>query len=518
MDARPSTSDASHTPDAQPDRREATQGATQNSGYGGERKDTGAPTTARSALRGLPSTDRVTRHLRERFATHGTAAPTDLLLTWAARTALVEARTAIASGGSAPDIETITARAEALMGARTRPRLRPVINATGVIINTNLGRSPLSAEALVAVEDIARGYSNLEYDLVAGERGSRQTPVREILREVLGVDDALVVNNNAAAVLVVLTALAAGREVILSRGEMVEIGGGFRVPDVMRQSGARLVEVGTTNRTRVDDYRAAITPETALLLAVHPSNFRLIGFTETPPLAELAELAHEHGLPLMHDLGSGALVATEIWGIEHELTPAESLAAGCDVVCFSGDKLLGGPQAGIIVGRASVLARIAHHPLMRAIRIDKMTLAALEATLRSYRDGTHTQTIPTLRMLATPLSDLRARAEAWAAALRAEGIAATATEGESAVGGGTLPGEKLPTVLCAIGPFGAETRGSAQDKVADIAMVAARLRTGDPAVLARVLRDRILLDPRTVAPEEDAPLLAALRTALGVSS
>ncbi len=457
------------------------------------------------------------------------ALPPGERITEAARAVLSEARAALlrdegARDGddAAPTLVGLTHRALARLRADAQPILRPVINATGVIVNTNLGRSPLSAEAISSVVAVARSYSNLEYNLGAGERGSRQTPMRALLRELTGAEDALVVNNNAAATLVVLAALTAGREVIVSRGELVEIGGGFRVPDVMRQSGARLVEVGTTNRTRVADYAAAITPEAAALLSVHPSNFRVVGFTEAPALADLAELAHAHSLPLLHDLGSGALTATETHGLAHEPTVRESVAAGADVVCFSGDKLLGGPQAGMIVGRAALLAQIARHPLMRAVRIDKLTLAALETTLRQWRDGQAASAIPIWRMISTPLADLRARAERWATAIRAWDdaaiddakrlrVAVEVVAGESTVGGGSLPGETLPTWLCAL-----RVRESDVD-APEIGELARRLRVVAPPaapIVARVSRDHLLLDPRTVPPEQDEALLATVRLAL----
>ena len=298
----------------------------------------------RAALRALPSVDELARQAVE---DDGTRAATVA----AARAVLAEARAALRRAGTPQERDMLVERVRARVRREERPHLGVVINATGVLLNTNLGRAPLSEAALAALRTVAEGYSNLEYDLEAGTRGSRQAHVRALIAELVGAEDALVVNNNAAAVLLALSALAAGREVILSRGELVEIGGGFRVPDVLRQSGARLVEVGTTNRTRVADYAAALGAETALLLSVHPSNFRVVGFTEAPPLAELAALAARHGLPLVHDLGSGCLLPTEKWGLAHEPTPRESITAGVDLVSFSGDKLLGGPQAGLLAGR-----------------------------------------------------------------------------------------------------------------------------------------------------------------------
>lgn len=458
-----------------------------------------------ASLRLLPSVDALVRAFAAR-ADEGETTPTAEAVTQAAREVIGAARAAVQSGATPPAHDDLLARLRERLETADRPHLKRVINATGVVINTNLGRAPLSEAAARALAEVARGYSNLEYDLEAGTRGSRQAHVRDLLRELTGAEAALAVNNNAAAVLVALAALAAGREVIVSRGELVEIGGGFRVPDVMRQSGARLVEVGTTNRTRARDYAEAITTETALLLAVHPSNFRVVGFTETPPLAALAALARERGIALMYDLGSGSLGDTARWGLAHEPTPQESIAAGADVVCFSGDKLLGGPQAGLLAGRAALLERIERHPLMRAMRIDKLTLAALEATLRQHARGVAEREVPVWRALAAPLAELRRRAEAWAEALRAHGLPAAAVAGESTIGGGSLPGETLPTVLCAIHLSDA---GAAMDAGA----LAARLRLGEPAVVARVYRDQLLLDPRTVQPSEDEKLVSAVLAA-----
>src|SRR6266513_712128 len=347
----------------------------------------------------------------------------------AIRAALAQARLDIFNGSTCPSSEQLLAAAEQTLQQVMQPHLRSVINATGVIINTNLGRSPLSQEALQAVQQVAGGYSNLEYDVEAGKRGSRHTHVTALLRELTGAEAALVTNNNAAAVLLALSTLAMGREVIISRGQLVEIGGGFRVPDVMRQSGCRLVEVGTTNRTRLSDYEAAITERTALLLTVHPSNFQIVGFTESTSVEAMAELAHQHGLSLMDDLGSGCLLASERYGLGHEPMPQESIAAGADVVCFSGDKLLGGPQAGILVGKAAVLQRISKHPLMRAMRIDKMTLAALEATLRHYQREEAETHIPIWRMIAASRASISGRAASWVSKLQMHGIPARMQRG-----------------------------------------------------------------------------------------
>lgn len=470
-------------------------------------------TSLAGALRALPSVDALAQTVQLRLESSTSRMPSAARLTQVARDVLAQARSALRRGDPvATDLETLASQGIARLSADTIPAPTPVINGTGVIINTNLGRATLSHAAIEAVAAVASGYSALEFDLDHGTRGSRQQPVRALLRDLLGAEDALVVNNNAAAMLVVLSALATQCEVIISRGELVEIGGGFRIPDVLRQSGAHLIEVGTTNRTRPDDFASAITAETALLLSVHPSNYRIVGFTATPPLAELARIAHEHGLPLVHDLGSGALLRTERWGLAHEPMPMESLAAGADLICISGDKLLGGPQAGILAGKAELIARIEHHPLMRAIRIDKMTLAALVATLRSYRDGAAETEIPVWRMIASPVESLKVRADSWASELRGHKVNAQVVRGNSTVGGGSLPGETLPTWHCAILP--PDTENGVTDTSGDAASaLATRLRIGKPPVVARVLRDRVLLDPRTVLPEQDATLIHALRNA-----
>jgi L-seryl-tRNA(Ser) seleniumtransferase len=462
-----------------------------------------SPATGQAAMRGLPSVEEARGALEARRAETGAPAIPHAALVRAIRGVLQTAREGIRAGAPAPSREALLAQMLSAVTLQEQPRLRRVINATGVIINTNLGRSPLSQRAIAQVNAIAQGYSNLEFDLEAGERGSRQAHTRAALRDLTGAEDALVVNNNAAATLIALAALAAGREVIIARGELVEIGGGFRVPDVMAQSGARLVEVGTTNRVRLADYAAAITPETALLLVVHPSNFRIIGFTESPALAALATLAHERSLPLMHDLGSGAVALTERWGLGHEPTIAESVRAGADIICFSGDKLLGGPQAGVMIGRRETLARIERHPLMRAMRIDKLTLAAFEATLRAYADDTFVEELPVWRAIAQSRERIGERAERLVARLQQAGIAAEVIAGESTVGGGSLPGETLPTLLCALPARSAEPRP-------DAAALAAALRQGEPPIVARVLRDQTLCDLRTVEASDDDALFAGL--------
>lgn len=451
----------------------------------------------REELRKLPSVDR----LLQEEAIQGFAKGYGRDLTVEAiRQALNLARQDIAAGQSCPSIGTLVEMTRINLEARCRPTLRPVINATGVIIHTNLGRAPLSAEARVAMELAARGYSNLEYDLEAGERGSRYVHAEELLCRLTGAEAALVVNNNAAAVLLILTALAKGKEVIISRGHLVEIGGGFRMPEVMRQSGARLVEVGTTNRTYIHDYEEAITEETALLMRVHRSNFRLTGFVHEPTLGELVELGAKRGLPVIDDLGSGALLDTSAYGLAHEPTLQESVAQGVALVSVSGDKLLGGPQAGVIVGKGDLIATLKRHPLTRALRVDKTTLAGLQATLLHYLKGEAEEKVPVWRMIAMPIEAIEKRAKAWAERLVEAGITARVVDGHSTVGGGSLPGETLPTRLVAI-------------QVNSPVELARRMRTGDPPVIGRIEDDRFLLDPRTVLPEEDDVLIEAIKIA-----
>jgi L-seryl-tRNA(Ser) seleniumtransferase len=384
-----------------------------------------------------------------------------------------------------------------------RPSLVRVLNATGVVVHTNLGRAPLSPVAAARVAEIASSYSNLEYDLAAGERGDREAHAEARLRELLGAEGTVVVNNCAAAVLLALNTLADGREVLVSRGELVEIGGSFRIPEILRKSGGRLREVGTTNRTRLSDYRAAIGPETAAILRVHPSNFQIVGFTEAPDLAELAELARSAGLPLVEDLGSGLLEPLPE-PAHAEPTVAGSLRAGADLVTFSGDKLLGGPQAGLVAGRRGHVEAMRRNPLYRALRVDKMTLAALDAVLLDYEANAAVARVPVRRMLALGAEAVRARARALAAALAngAPSLAIAVQDGESAVGGGAVPAVGLPTALLAL------THSSAGPD-----RLAAALRAGEPPVIVRVAEDRVLVDLRTVEPADEPALLLALRSA-----
>ncbi len=414
----------------------------------------------------------------------------------AIRQTLDRVREEARAGNPIPSPEALVVRIAQHLQDHLAPTLRPVINATGVIIHTNLGRAPLSAAARAAMDAVARGYSNLEYDLPAGRRGHRTVHAEQLLRELTGAEAALVVNNNAGAVLLALTVMARGWGVLISRGQLIEIGGGFRIPEVMAQSGARLVEVGTTNRTHLQDYEQALAeePDIALILYAHTSNFRIVGFTATVELPELVELGESYYIPVMADLGSGALLDTAAFGLAHEPTVQESVAAGAAVVCFSGDKLLGGPQAGIIVGKAEWVEPMKRHPLARALRADKLCLAGLQATLMHYLRDEATTHIPVWRMIAAPVEELERRARRWQRALRRAGIRAEVVEGRSTVGGGSLPGETLPTRLLAL-------------PVPDPDRTAAALRRGDPPVVARIEEDRLVLDPRTVLPEEEDALL-----------
>ncbi len=437
----------------------------------------GARTRTRSSLSGvelrdLPSVDELARGVDDPLAVD------------AARAVLDRAREEIRAGAEPGDLSE---RVREELRAAREASLRRVLNATGVIVHTNLGRAPLAAEALDQVVEAARGYSNLELDLREGTRGSRQDHVAAILRRLTGAEAALVVNNNAAAMLLALAALAEGCEVIVSRGELIEIGDGFRIPDVLARSGARLVEVGTTNRTRARDYDKAVGPETALLLRVHQSNFRVVGFTELPRLEELAAIARRHELPLVDDLGSGVLFPSDnlLLG-DSEPSARESLAAGADLVCFSGDKLLGGPQAGIVAGRADLVERLRRHPLQRALRIDKLSLAALEGTLRLYLDAPGR--IPVLRMLGEDAALVRARAERLASL-----VGGTVEETVARVGGGALPLAELPSHACAIEES-----------------LATPLRNGEPPVVGIVRDGKLLLDCRTLADDEVEEVAAAV--------
>lgn len=415
----------------------------------------------------------------------------------AIRETLDKARVAPGTIGNEALLDDIALRVDFV----SLPSLRPVFNATGIVLHTNLGRAPLAPSAIAAVTEIAGGYTNLEYDLDAGRRGSRYTHCASLLRELTGAEDAIVVNNCAAALVLTLSALARGRDVIVSRGELVEIGGSFRVPDVMNRSGATLVEVGTTNRTHLDDYVRAITPRTGAIAKVHRSNFAIEGFVADVGVSQLAPVAAEHGLPIVHDLGSGLLISLDQFGMTGEPTAREALAAGATVVLMSGDKMLGGPQAGIVVGKSHAIARLKQDPFARAMRIDKMTIAALGATLALYRDPLRAVAeIPTLSMIVASVDEIRARCDTIATALRAGNIGATVVNTISSVGAGAFPTRGIPSA------------GIALD--GDAVLVENRLRGGTPPVIGRIDDDRVILDLRSVPATHDAQLTSAILRAL----
>ena len=425
----------------------------------------------------------------------------------AARSAIEARRAALVSAngdlGEELALDSLEREARALAAAAERPSLHRVLNATGVIVHTNLGRAPLAAAAVDAAAEVGLDYSTLEFDVERGGRGSRQAHIEGLVREQTGSEAALAVNNGAAAALLAASALAAGREVVVSRGQLVEIGGSFRVPEVVEASGARLVEVGTTNRTRLADYERAVGPDTGALMRVHPSNFRTVGFVEEVAIEQLCELGHRAGVPVIDDAGSGALVEALV-RLGDEPLVARSVAAGCAVVCFSGDKLLGGPQAGIMAGTAAAIDRCRSHPLARALRIDKLSLAALEATLRLLREPERAaREIPVLRMLTAAAEELDARAERMRAALEHAGAEATVERAHARAGGGSLPLLELEGPVCAVAPgaLGLEALG-------------ARLRIGDPPVIARAAGGRLLLDPRTLDDEGADAAAAAVAAAL----
>jgi L-seryl-tRNA(Ser) seleniumtransferase len=418
-----------------------------------------------------------------------------------------ERRRLLGGTGDASDTDALAGQVAEAMRRVGLFSLRTVINATGVVLHTNLGRALLSQLAVERLASVSAAYSNLELDLATKERGSRYNHVEPLLRRLTGAEDALVVNNNAAAVLLALETLARGKEVIVSRGELIEIGGEFRIPDIMRRSGARLVEVGATNRTHPRDYAGAIGPETALLLKVHASNYRVVGFTAEVSSRELVEIGRERGIPVMEDLGSGSLVDLRPHGFPYEPTVQEVVTAGVDVVTFSGDKLLGGPQAGLVVGAKALVGRLKKNPLNRALRIDKLTLASLEATLYAYEAGDPRETIPTLRMLTEPLAEVQARARRLLRALPAPVRArldARIVDDQAQVGGGALPTVVLPTAAVAVG--GATISARALDEA---------LRSGDPAAIGRIADDRLLLDCRTVLADQVGALAKALTGAAG---
>lgn len=467
----------------------------------------GGPAATRAAvqaaLRALPSVDALLTSLEGHAALRGVPRPR---VADSVRAALAaERRRLLSGGGAAADAETLGRGVIARLARAGVFSLAPVINATGVVLHTNLGRALLSPLAQERLREVAAAYSNLEMDLARKERGSRYSHVDGLLRRLSGAEASLVVNNCASAVLLALESLARGKDVIVSRGELIEIGGEFRIPDIMRRSGAVLREVGTTNRTHLKDYAGAIGPETGLILKVHTSNYRVVGFTAAVSSRELAELGRPRGIPVMEDLGSGCFVDLTRHGFPHEPTVPEVVASGVDLVSFSGDKLLGGPQAGILVGRAELMERLARNPLNRALRIDKFTVAALEATLYAYEAGTALETIPTLRMLTEPVASIRRRARRIVARLPAETeerLGAQIVESRSQVGGGALPTVELPTAAIALG-----SPARSAEALDDA------LRSGRPPVLGRLLDGRLLLDCRTVLSSE-VPALAAILAAL----
>jgi L-seryl-tRNA(Ser) seleniumtransferase len=454
----------------------------------------------RVTLRALPSVDQILRAVGGRSEVAGMSRAR---LTEMVRETLDAERRRVLTDAAVPaDVATLTARVVQAGRRAGVFSLRPVINAQGVVLHTNLGRALLSPLALERVAAVGAAYSNLELDLASKERGSRYSHVEALLRRLTGAEDALVVNNNAAAVLLALETLAHGKEVVVSRGELIEIGGEFRIPDIMLRSGAVLREVGATNRTHLRDYAEAIGPNTALLLKVHTSNYRVVGFTAAVGSRELTALGRERGIPVMEDLGSGCFVDLRRWGFPYEPTVPEVVASGVDLVSFSGDKLLGGPQAGIVVGRRAIVARLKKNPWNRALRIDKFTIAALEATLHAYESGTAQQTIPTLRALTEPVAAVRQRARRVVGRLAPDirrRLAPQVMEDHAEVGGGALPTVELPTAGIAIG----ETPAAA--RALDVA-----LRTGDPPVIGRLRDDRLFLDCRTVLPAQLAALVSAL--------
>jgi L-seryl-tRNA(Ser) seleniumtransferase len=452
-----------------------------------------------SSLRDLPSVDLIaqTPQVQEWIASYGRP-----LTIEAIRSVLSQVRSRFTQdeslSASLPDRQALLDDILQTLQHWTAPTLEPVINASGVILHTNLGRAPLSQAALQAIQSVALGYSNLEYDLGQGKRGSRLVHAEALLQRLTGAEAALVVNNNAAAVLLALTALARRRAVVIARSQLVEIGGGFRVPDVMKQSGARLLEIGATNRVHLSDFEAALAESPALIMRAHRSNFRIVGFTSEPELSEIAGLAHQAGIPLVDDLGSGSLLDTARFGLGHEPMVQESLAAGADLVCFSGDKLLGGPQAGIIIGKADLVGKLKKHPLARAIRADKLCLVALSATLLHYLKDEAEREVPIWRMISASPECLQQRVADWAEKL-GQGMV---TPGESTVGGGSLPGETMPTFLLALSLRSPDS-------------FLARLRHTRPAVIARLQDDQVVFDPRTVLVEQEAVLLAKLKQLLG---
>ena len=447
-------------------------------------------------LRSLPSVDRV---LSEPALGEALERWSRVHVVDAIRSEIEIARTMLVHGRDAPSApEEFANIADGILRGRLQSSLRRVINATGVVIHTNLGRAPVSDAAALAMTTVAGAYSNLEYDLKSGARGSRSDHLESLIQAATGAEAGIAVNNNAAALYLTMSGLCAGKQVIVSRGQAVEIGGGFRIPDVLRQAGVELVEVGTTNRTRPQDYAEAITEETAAILRVHSSNFRIIGFTEEPTLVELRELADDAGITLIDDIGSGCLLDTRDFDLAYEPRPQESVDAGADLVLFSADKLLGGPQGGLIIGRAEAVAPLRRHPLMRALRLDKAAIAGIGATLQHYLADEAVDAIPIWRMIGTDATALQRRAEMWRTTLGAGDVEPS----ESPIGGGALPGETRPTFVWSL----------VHPRPSDAARI---LREHETPIIGRVERNRLVLDPRTVLPDEDHAVLAALPDIVG---
>jgi len=453
-----------------------------------------------SELRRLPSVDKIISD--ERIKQLRASYPHELIVD-VVRRSLEQARISITRGSPSPPLDKIVDSVRLDLQLLFQLNLRRVINASGVILHTNLGRAPISKEAIAAMLGVATGYCNLEFDLDSGARGSRDVHIEKLLCRLTGAESALVVNNNASAVLLALTVVAKKKEVIVSRGQAVEIGGGFRIPDVMRQSGAKLIEVGTTNCTYIHDYEQAINPRTAALLRVHASNFRVEGFTTSVNLEEMVELGKKHNIPVVDDVGSGCLLDTTAFGLAAEPMVQNSVSLGVELICFSGDKLVGGPQAGIVVGKKALIDRLKRHALARAVRIDKVRLAGLAATLIHYLKGEAVEKIPIWRVISMSLDEVERRAGLWACEF---GDLAEVVEGETMVGGGSLPGSTLPTRLVAI--------GGKQSSRNTILSLARKLRRNEPPVIGRITNDVLLLDPRTVLDEEDDTVLRAVKTAL----
>ncbi len=456
-------------------------------------------TDSAARLRALPSVDRVLADPALHDAIDSLPRPE---VADAVRSVMQRSRSLLVRGADAPvEAEAIARGAAQALSHRLQPSLRHVINATGVVIHTNLGRAPVSDATELAMASAAAGYSNLEYDLPSGLRGARSDHLDSLLRSATGAEAGFAVNNNAAALYFALNAHCTNREVIVSRGQAVEIGGGFRIPDVLRLSGARLVEVGTTNRSRASDYADAVSERTAAILRVHTSNFRILGFTEEPSLEELRQVADQAGIMLIDDVGSGCLLDTRQFGLTYEPRPQDSIEAGADIVMFSGDKLLGGPQAGIIVGRRQAIDPLKRHPLMRVLRLDKAAIAGLAATLQHYVSQEALEAIPVWRMIAAQMDELHARASRWRNALGAGQLELS----ESPIGGGSLPAETRETCIWSLAhPHPTQA--------------ARLLRENDPPIIARVENDRLVLDPRTVLPGEDEHIVAALRKLVGAAS